>query len=173
MNRNVRYLSLISAVISIVAGVYMLLYPGVSLVSMAVLFACTLLVNGIAGIVHYFAGGSFRNTWDLLGSILTVLLSVCLFSGSFLDLALLIPYIFAFWVLITGTTKLLWGLALRKEERAAAQHLIFMGIIGVAGGILMFAYPLALGLFIAYMIAFGFVYQGVVSFILFFKHRVA
>lgn len=169
MSKSFKWWSIFAGIISIFAGFYMLTRPAASLASLAWFFAFILLFNGVAEIVKYFSKDSVKSGWVLLHGIVTLLLSLCLLSGNFLNLVMFIPYIFAIWVLFSGISKIMISFVARKEEKKAGNMLLFLGILGIIAGIIMLSHPLMTGIMVAYTIGFIFIYNGISSLILAFK----
>lgn len=171
MSKSFKWWSIFAGVISIIAGVYMMTNPAASLASLTLFFAFVFLFNGIAEIIKYFSKDSVKSGWVLFHGIITVLLSLCLFSGTVLDLIMFIPYIFAIWVMFSGISKLMLSFVVRKEEKKAGNLMLTLGILGIIASIIMLGHPLMTGIFVAYTIAFIFIYNGVTALILAFKNK--
>ncbi len=162
---------LISGILSLTAGIYMFISPASSLASISFVFSAIMLFNGISETIQYLLSKEKRNGIALFNGIVTILLAICLLSSTWMGLASFIPYMFAFWVLLHGISKIFVGFAERKENKKEGNHLLLVGIPGTVIGIFMFSHPLFTGLIVAYMVGFGFVYQGISSFISF--HRLS
>ena len=104
MSKKLSWLSIVAGVLSILAGFYLMANPALSLLSFAILFALIFMVNGISDIIKYFSADE-KSGWDLFTGVMTVLLAIWLFSGTFFEKVTFIPFIFAFWALFTGVSK--------------------------------------------------------------------
>jgi uncharacterized membrane protein HdeD (DUF308 family) len=96
-----------------------------------------------------------------------------LFSGTFFEKVTFIPFIFTFWVLFTGVSKTIMSFEVKKVDKKLGSTLLWTGILGIIAGIIMMGRPLMTGIFVTYTIAFVFIYQGIVSIILYFKSKKA
>ena len=67
------------------AGFNMFAHPLISLASMTFLFALVFAVQGISEIVQYFKSEE-KHGWNLFGGIVTLILALTLFSGSFIEM---------------------------------------------------------------------------------------
>ena len=172
MSKKLSWLSILAGVLSILAGFYLMANPALSLLSFAILFALIFMINGISEIIKFFTADE-KSGWDLFSGIMTVLLSFWLFSGSFLEKVTFIPFIFAFWALFTGISKTIMSFQVKKVDKKLGNTLLWTGILGIIAGIIMMGHPLMTGIFVTYTIAFVFIYQGIVSIILYFKSKKA
>lgn len=171
MKKEFRWILLISGVFSILTGLYMFSKPAASLASLTLFFSIIMLINGIAESIHFFFEKDNRNGMTLFSGIITIILSLCLITSTWVGLVTFIPYMFAFWVLISGFTKLFFGFSERKNNKKDGNYLIIVGILGIVAGIFLSSHPLFTGLAVAYMIGISFVYQGISNFIIFYKLR--
>lgn len=168
MSKNWKWLSLLAGIFAIFAGFRMLVNPAISLASMTFLFALVFAVQGISEIVQYFKSEE-KHGWNLFGGIVTLILALTLFSGSFIEMVTFVPFIISFWALTNGITKLLVGFKVRKADKSIGTPLVWMGILGIIAGLIMMGHPLMTGLFVSYTIAFVFIYQGIAAIVQFFK----
>ena len=172
MSKKLSWLSILAGVLSILAGFYLMANPALILRSFTFLFALIFMINGISEIIKFFTA-DVKSGWDLFSGIMTVLLSFWLFSGSFLEKVTFIPFIFAFWALFTGISKTIMSFQVKKVDKKLGNTLLWTGILGIIAGIIMMGHPLMTGIFVTYTIAFVFIYQGIVSIILYFKSKKA
>lgn len=171
MKKNLNWLHIVSGVLSIVLGIYMFTNPAAGLLSLALLLACIFLINGISDVIDYFGNKGNKSVFRLIGGVLTIILAVWLFSGTFWDIAMFIPYMIAFWVLFGGISKAIWGGANFKSDKSFGSALLLLGILAILAGIVMMMHPIMTGFFVVYTAALIMIYQGIISFVLFFKLR--
>ncbi|MDX5024719.1 hypothetical protein SHY67_10960, partial [Streptococcus suis] len=86
--------------------------------------------------------------------IVTLILALALFSGSFIEMVTFVPFIISFWALSNGITKTIVGLKVRKADKSVGTPLVWLGILGIIAGLIMMAHPLMTGFLISYTIAF-------------------
>ena len=141
MSKKLSWLSIVAGVLSILAGFYLMANPALSLLSFAFLFALIFLVNGISEIIKYFSADE-KSGWDLFNGVMTVLLSIWLFSGTFFEKVTFIPFIFAFWALFTGVSKTIMSFEVKKVDKKLGSTLLWTGILGIIAGIIMMGHPL-------------------------------
>ena len=171
MRKELQWGLLITAILSVIAGIYVIAQPMVSLVSLSIFFAAVLFVNGVYEIVRYFYDKGNSSGFMLFDGIVTVVLSLILFSGPLGAMVTLIPYIFVFWVLFGGISRIFIGFEIRKADKREGNYLFLTGVLGIFCGIVMAFHPLFTGLVVAYMIGFGFLYQGIINIVSFFRLR--
>lgn len=171
MNKQTKWFSILSGVFSVIAGLYMLIHPAASLSSLTLFFAIIFLINGITETINYFSKDSEKSGWTLFHGIITVLLAMSLLTGSFIDVVVFIPYIFAIWVLFSAITKVTLGSKIRKLDKKVGNTILVLGILGLISAIIMLSHPFMTGFFVAYMIGFIFLYNGVSSVFLAFRNK--
>ncbi len=171
MKKKFNWLHVVSGVLSIVLGIYMLTNPAAGLVSLALVLACVFLINGISDVVGYFGSNGDKSAFRLVSGILTIILAIWLFSGTFWDIAMFVPYLVAFWVLFGGISKAIWGGANLKSDKSFGSALLLLGILAIIAGIVMMMHPIMTGFLVVYTAALILIYQGIVSFVMFFKLR--
>ena len=168
MSKIWKWLLLIAGIFAVFAGFNMFTHPLISLASMTFLFALVFVVQGISEIVQYFKSEE-KHGWNLFGGIVTLILALTLFSGSFIEMVTFVPFIISLWALTNGITKTIVGFKVRKTDKSVGTPLVWMGILGIVAGLIMMGHPLMTGLYISYTIAFVFIYQGIVAIVQFFK----
>ena len=173
MLKNVKWLSLLSGLAFLLIGLYILANPVANLVGLGLIFGITMIFSGISDIVNYFSYDKERRSpWFLVNGIITILLALWLLSGSTTDVALIIPTIFAFWILSSSIARLLDALSLKKTilaNTSVVNTMMWLGIIGIIFGIILFINPGFTGSLISYIMAFLFIYQGFNSLSIFFR----
>jgi uncharacterized membrane protein HdeD (DUF308 family) len=128
-------------IVTVVAGVLVIAWPGHTLIVIAVLFGIQLIVAGIFRFVSAFAADSASGGTRVLYAVLGVLsLIVGLYAVrhalvTVLALALLLGI---FWV-INGAAELF--MALSDRDMAGRGWTALMGVFSVFAGIIVLAYP--------------------------------
>ena len=171
MKKGLLWGLLITGILSVIAGIYTICRPMVSLISLSFFFAAVLFINGVYEIMRYFYDKENRSGFMLFDGIVTVVISLILLSGPLITMASLIPYLFVFWVLFSAASRIFIGFGIRKLDRREGNYLLLIGVIGILCGIVMALHPLFTGLIIAYMIGFAFLYQGVINIVSFSRLR--
>lgn len=168
MSKNWKWLLLFVGIFAIFAGFNMMLNPAISLASMTFIFTLVFATQGGSEIVQYFKAEE-KHSWNLVGGIVTLILALALFSGSFIEMVIFVPFIISFWALANGVTKTIVGFKIRKTDRSVGIPLMWLGILGIVSGLIMMGHPLMTGWLISYTIAFIFIFQGIVAIVQFFK----
>jgi uncharacterized membrane protein HdeD (DUF308 family) len=146
-------------VFAVIFGLIALFVPGATLLSLALLFAAYLIVDGIFGCIAAVKAASQHERWGLLlaEGLLDILVGIvaALFpGGAVLAFVLLI----AAWSLVTGVLMVV--AAFRLDPAYGRGWLIFSGIVSVLFGIALLVSPLIGAVVLtwwlgAYAIAFG------------------
>ncbi len=106
---------LLVAVVYVVAGGYILIHPGVGVASLTLVLAIFFFAEGLVDVVAYFStrkmGGS---GWMLFDGIITLVLGVMIWRRWPSSSLFVIGVLVGISMLMTGTTRLMMGLALRK-----------------------------------------------------------
>jgi uncharacterized membrane protein HdeD (DUF308 family) len=128
-------------VITLLAGIAVIAWPGETLLVVAVLFGIQLIVSGIFRFVAALASedltGGTRVLFALLG-VLSVIIGLWAVRHVLLTLLALIVFLGIFWV-INGTIEIFTALAHREmPERGWT---MIMGLLSIAAGLIVLAYP--------------------------------
>lgn len=108
-------LEVILGIIYIVAGIYLLMHPGLGLAALTLVLASFLLVYGIFALVLGFqmrphSGGG----WVLFDGIITILLGILIWVHWPLNALWVVGTLFGISIFISGVTRLMMTLALRR-----------------------------------------------------------
>lgn len=147
-------------VFAILFGILALIWPGVTLGALVILFGAYALVDGIFALVAAFRAAEAHQrwwpfVWEGLFGIAAGLIAF-IYPGI---TALVLLYIIAFWAILTGIFEISAAIRLRKEI-AGEWALGLGGLASLVFGILLVVYPGAgvltvIWLIGAYAIAFG------------------
>jgi uncharacterized membrane protein HdeD (DUF308 family) len=132
------WLLLVRGIIAVLFGLLAFMWPGLTLVTLVLLYAAYALVDGLMAI---WAGATSR-TWGLvLFGILGVLVGIyALFFPGITALALL--YLIAAWAFIRGLFEIATAIQMRKQI-SNEWSLILSGIIAIVFAIVLVANPSA------------------------------
>jgi len=159
------WLFLLRGVAALTFGVLSLIWPGISLVTLILLFGAYALVDGTfalaAGIVG--RGNAELRWWLMLVGLLGVGIGITTFLWPGLT-ALTLLYFIAGWIVVTGLLQVIGAIELRKAIENE-WWLILDGALSVLFGILLFTMPEAsavalIWLIAAFAIAFGILMVG-------------
>jgi len=129
---------LFAGILSLAVGVAALVWPGKTVLVVAIVFAIWLIVSGIFSIVRGFAHGltgGMRALFIITG-ILSLVLGIFAIRGEFQELYILSLFI-GIGFLFRGFASLFLGLE-NKEGRGAN---IFFGILMLIGGVVVLVWP--------------------------------
>jgi uncharacterized membrane protein HdeD (DUF308 family) len=125
-------------VLTLVAGLVAVAWPGRTVVVLALVFGAQLLVGGI-----FWFGAALSSRGGTAGQIVLAVLAVisgivCLRSP--VQVALLLPLVLGLYWIINGLIELFHALS-RGEEVSARGWAIAAGVLGVLTGIAVLVYP--------------------------------
>jgi uncharacterized membrane protein HdeD (DUF308 family) len=130
------WLFLILGLVSVVAGILAIVYPGLTLLALGIFAGISLLMIGIMNIVEAIAGDPGSRALAAIVGVLSLLAGlVCLRRPGESLLAIVI--VLGFWLIVTGTVNFVRAFA-TVEDRALALGLAILDIIL---GILILALP--------------------------------
>jgi uncharacterized membrane protein HdeD (DUF308 family) len=143
--------------IAVLFGLLTLFIPGVTLISLVLLFGFYAILDGIFDIVSAMQAPGHH--WPLLvEGIVGIVAGIVTFMWPGIT-AMFLLYLIAFWAILTGVLEIVAGIRLR-EVMANEMLLILMGVISTLFGILIIIFPgagaLAIIIWIgAYAVVFG------------------
>jgi uncharacterized membrane protein HdeD (DUF308 family) len=129
---------LFAGILSLAVGVVALVWPGKTVIVVAIVFAIWLIVSGIFSIVRGFAHGltgGMRALFIITG-ILSLVLGIFAIRGEFQELYILSLFI-GIGFLFRGFASLFLGFE-SKEGRGSN---IFFGIVMIIGGVVVLVWP--------------------------------
>ena len=129
---------LFAGVLSLAVGVVALVWPGKTVIVVAIVFAIWLIVSGIFSLVRGFAHGltgGMRALFIITG-ILSLVLGIFAIRGEFQELYILSLFI-GIGFLFRGFASLFLGFE-SKEGRGSN---IFFGIVMIIGGVVVLVWP--------------------------------
>lgn len=150
-------------VLTIIAGLAALVWPGATLVALAVIFAVQLLVLGIVRIVTAFATpdtGSGTRVLALLLGIAAIVVGVLCLRAPLQTIVVLTLMLGLFW-LVAGIVGVVAGIAGRGE--GGRMWTIVSGLVGVLGGVLVLSLPTASAVGLTWVLGFVLVAHGALA----------
>jgi uncharacterized membrane protein HdeD (DUF308 family) len=143
--------------VAVLFGLLTFFLPGITLVTLVLLFGAYALVDGVFNVIAFFRVASHQ--WALLiEGVVGILAGVLTFAWPAIT-AFALLYLIAFWAILTGIFEIVAGIRLRKTI-ANEWLLIAMGVLSLLFGLLIVLAPgtgaLAIVLWIgAYALVFG------------------
>jgi uncharacterized membrane protein HdeD (DUF308 family) len=141
-------------VIAVLFGLLTFFIPGVTLISLVMLFGFYAILDGI---------------FDLVSGIVGIVAGIVTFMWPGIT-AMFLLYLIAFWAILTGVLEIVAGIRLR-EVIANEMLLILMGVISTLFGILIIIFPGAGALAIIIWIGAYAVVFGIILIVLAFRLR--
>ena len=144
-------------VIAVLFGLLTFFIPGITLISLVLLFGFYAILDGIFDIVSAMKAPGHH--WPLLvEGIVGIVAGLVTFMWPAIT-AMVLVYLIAFWAILTGLLEIMAGIRLR-EVIVNEMLLILMGVISTLFGILIIIFPgagaLAIIIWIgAYALVFG------------------
>src|SRR5262245_49816124 len=163
--------TLLRGVVWILFGLVVFAMPGISLVTLTLLFGFFAFADGVANVVSAFGGRKENANWWmlLLAGIAGIVIGVLTFLTPGITVLLLLMYI-AFWAIATGVLELMTAIKLRKEIEGEF-WLALAGVASILFGAFIIARPGAGALAVLTLIALYSVALGVILVVLAFKAR--
>jgi len=153
-------------VLSIVFGVLIVIWPGISLYTLVILFGAFALVRGVIGLVAAVRSGSTPGrAWLVFNSVLGIAVGAIVFWRTDMS-ALALLYVIGAYAIALGVITLFGSYVLPFQSSADRILLALSGCVGIVFGIVMFAKPgdgaiVLLSLIAAYAIILGITELGV------------
>jgi uncharacterized membrane protein HdeD (DUF308 family) len=147
----------IRGLVAVLFGLLTLFLPGITLVTLVLLFGAYALVDGVFNVIAFFRVASHQ--WALLiEGVVGIVAGVITFAMPAIT-AIALLYLIAFWAILTGIFEVVAGILLRKTI-ANEWLLLLMGFFSLLFGLLILFAPgtgaLAIVLWIgAYALVFG------------------
>jgi uncharacterized membrane protein HdeD (DUF308 family) len=136
-------------IVTLVAGVGTIVWPGRTIVVVAVLIGIQFFVSGILRLVSAFAfEGEGHRAWDVLVGLASVVVGILCLRDVFQTIAALTLIIGIMWV-IQGISEFFAGVAGLTMHRGLT---ILMGILGFVAGVVVLTYPITSVLALAWVL---------------------
>jgi len=151
---------LLRGVLSVVFGIVLFAWPGISLVSLVLLFGAYVLVDGVGNVAAAIGGRKEQENWWvlLIAGFAGVGMGVLTFLTPGVTALALLFYV-AIWAIATGLLQVVAAIRLRKEIEGEF-WMVLGGLASVVFGALLVARPgggalAVLWIFGAYAVLFG------------------
>jgi uncharacterized membrane protein HdeD (DUF308 family) len=136
-------------IVTLVAGVGTVVWPGRTIVVVAILIGIQFFVSGILRLVSAFAfEGEGHRAWDVLVGLASVVVGILCLRDVFQTIAALTLIIGIMWV-IQGISEFFAGVAGLTVHRGLT---ILMGILGFVAGVVVLTYPITSVLTLAWVL---------------------
>jgi uncharacterized membrane protein HdeD (DUF308 family) len=165
------WMILVRGILAILFGILVFTWPGITLLTLILLFGFYALADGIANVFTAIGGRREQEHWWVL--LLLGLAGVALGVLTFLNpgiTALALLFYIAIWAIVTGVLQIVAAIRLRKEIEGEF-WLALAGAASAGFGLLLIARPGAGALAVLWIIGAYAIVFGVVLLILAFKAR--
>ena len=143
---------LIRGIAGILFGVLAFLWPGVTLLVLAIMLGAYALVDGIFALVAAFShAGATHRGWLIFEGVLGIALGILIWLFPLYSAALLV-YFIAFWAIATGVVEIIAGIRLRNMVADEILY-ILAGIASIVFGALVLRNPTAGAVAVVWLIA--------------------
>ena len=165
------WMLLIRGLLGLLFGVMCFVYPGLTLLVLAMLFGAYVLVDGVFAIVSAVSGPKGQKRWwvTLFEGIVGIIIGVLTFLMPVIT-ALGLLFLIAAWAVVTGIFEIAAAVTLRKQI-TNEWLLILAGAASVLFGVLIAAMPSAGALAIVWWIGAYSIVFGVLLIVLSFRLR--
>jgi uncharacterized membrane protein HdeD (DUF308 family) len=142
----------IRGLVALSLGVVALVWPGITLAAVVILFGAYALIDGVVSLIGAWKASRTHERWGALvfeGIAGIVAAAITILWPQITAFALVI--MIAAWALVTGAFEIAAAVRLRKHI-SGEWLLALSGVVSVLFGSLIFAFPLAGALTIAYLV---------------------
>lgn len=134
--RSLWWLFVVFGLLTLAAGIILIVWPGPSLVTIAVIIGIFLLVDGVIDVILSIAGkGEGRGLVAVLG-VLSIIAGLIMVKHPFSALAVLV-IIVGIWFIVAGVVRFISAFS---GEEGRGTNLV-VGILDVLAGIVVLAWP--------------------------------
>jgi uncharacterized membrane protein HdeD (DUF308 family) len=153
---------LLRGIVAIIIGIIAFAYPGITLLSLTIVFGAFVFIDGVLALAAAFGGLGGSRWWLLLlEGILCLVVAFFIWTEPISSTAVLV-YFVAAWAVITGIIEIIAGIQLRDHITNEWWYIIG-GIASVAFGILVLRNPLAGAVTIAWLVGFYAIFFGIMQ----------
>jgi uncharacterized membrane protein HdeD (DUF308 family) len=154
------WILLLRGIVAIVFGVLAFIWPGLTLLTLVLLYGAYALVDGLLALASAVTGGALAPRWWLaVIGFLGIAAGILTFAWPGIT-ALVLLFFIAFWAIAVGIFQIIGAIRLRKEIENE-WLLILCGIISVLFGIGILLAPGAGALALVWVIGFYAVLEGI------------
>jgi uncharacterized membrane protein HdeD (DUF308 family) len=143
---------IIRGIVGVVFGFLSFLWPGVTIAILVTIFAWYAMIDGITNLVLGLkrSDGNAHQWSTILGGLTGIAVGVLAFVWPGIT-ALALVWFIAAWALVTGVFAIVTAIRLRRELKGE-WILMLIGVMSMAFGVLIFAFPAAGAVGIAWVL---------------------
>lgn len=166
------WILLIMGIALIVSSFYIYAIPVASYLTLSMLFAVMILIDGISSLAFAIANRKSisHSGWRMISGIFSIVLGGALFIHPALSMSIL-PVFIGFWVMMKGSLTIGIGLDMGDTGMTGSGWTIFFGVINLLIGVSMIVNPIFGASLIVMMTALSFLMVGVSMTVMAFRLR--
>lgn len=156
----------IRGIIAIIFGLFLTMWPGMTVATIVLLFALFAIVDGVVIVIMALARGKKEPRWSQLVplGIVGIILGIIILLMPEISIIILI-YFIAAWALITGLGEFVFALASKGLSSGMRWLYALGGILSVILGILIFVYPIGSTSVLIWVLGFYLLIYGIYAII--------
>jgi uncharacterized membrane protein HdeD (DUF308 family) len=135
--RQLAVLLAIRGLLAVIFGVLVLVWPGITLLALAYVFAAYVFVDGIGFIASGIAASGSRRWWYVLAGVMGVIAAIAAAFWPGLTVLVLVLWAGA-WAVVTGVMEIV---AAVRGETSSRWVEALSGVLSVVAGLLIFLWP--------------------------------
>jgi len=129
----------LNGALSVAFGVVLLVWPGISLYALTILFGAYTLASGIVSLASSFTAGKGARGWLAFSGLLGIAVGIAVFAWPDIS-ALALLYLIGAYAVALGLTAIVGGFSLPIDGSDTALF-VLTGVVSILFGIAMFAEP--------------------------------
>lgn len=151
---------LVWGLVTLVAGIGTIVWPGRTILVIAVLVGIQFFVSGVVRLIGAFAlEGEGHRAWDVIVGLGSVVVGILCLKDVFQTIAALTLIIVIMWV-VQGVAEFFVGVAGLTRHRGLT---ILMGILGFVAGVVVLTYPITSVLALAWVLGVWLTAYGIMQ----------
>ena len=164
-----RWWVLLRGILAVLFGILALVFPGLTLTTLVLLFGIYAIIDGAATIYMAFRSRTSNTRWWVLlvEGIIAVIAGIAAFVYPGMTVFVLL-YVIAFSAILTGIMEIIAAIQLREQIKGEF-WLGLGGVISILAGIALILFPGAGALTVAWLIGIYAILFGVMLILLFFR----
>lgn len=153
---------LLYGLLAIATGIASLLWPGLTVMALVLVFGAFSLAEGLVSLASAFGRGLALPRWLLVLYALVSIVFGVLAIAQPLQMASALLWLLALWLVIGGVARIVFAIHVRKLVQGE-WLLVLGGLLSILLGVLFFAYPAAGLVTIALWFGVGLIAYGVLQ----------
>ncbi|MBF6976328.1 DUF308 domain-containing protein [Streptococcus macedonicus] len=140
-------LSLWSSILALLIGIFLFVHPFTTTAMIGWIIALLVFMSGITSLLMY-TNSVERSFWYLLQSILSIIFGIILLSSSAMSLSSAVITIAAYWILVSGSLRLIGGFQMRRAGFYDANRFLSSAVLAILLGLFLLFNPALSAIFI-------------------------